>query len=47
MVNGRMIVRSRHMLTVDDKAVMAKAEGYRAQVSKSLSGKLAQAEGAC
>ena len=39
MVNGRLIVRNRHMLTVDDKAVMARAEQYRAQVAKSLSGK--------
>jgi 5-methylthioadenosine/S-adenosylhomocysteine deaminase len=36
MVNGRLIVRNRHMLTVDDKAVLAKAEEYRAKVSKSL-----------
>jgi len=36
MVNGRIIVRNRHMLTVDDKAVLAKAEEYRAKVSKSL-----------
>jgi len=39
MVNGRIIVGNRHMLTIDDKAVMAKAEEYRAQVSKSLSAK--------
>ena len=38
MVNGRMIVRNRRMLTIDDKAVMAKAEEYRAKVSKSLGG---------
>jgi 5-methylthioadenosine/S-adenosylhomocysteine deaminase len=38
MVNGRMIVRNRRMLTIDDKAVMAKAEEYRAQVAKSLAG---------
>jgi len=38
MVNGRFVVRSRRMLTIDDKAVMAKAEEYRAKVSKSLSG---------
>jgi 5-methylthioadenosine/S-adenosylhomocysteine deaminase len=36
MVNGRIIVRNRHMLTVDDKPVLAKAEEYRAKVSKSL-----------
>jgi 5-methylthioadenosine/S-adenosylhomocysteine deaminase len=36
MVNGRIIVRNRRMLTVDDKAVMAKAEEYRAKVAKSL-----------
>jgi len=38
MVNGRIIVRNRRMLTIDDKAVMAKAEEYRVKVSKSLSG---------
>jgi 5-methylthioadenosine/S-adenosylhomocysteine deaminase len=38
MVNGKMIVRNRRMLTIDDKAVMAKAEEYRAKVAKSLSG---------
>lgn len=38
MVNGRFIVRSRRMLTIDDKVVMAKAEEYRAKVAKSLSG---------
>jgi hypothetical protein len=38
MVNGRIIVRNRRMLTIDDKAVMAKAEEYRAKVSKSLAG---------
>lgn len=38
MVNGRMIVRNRRMLTIDDKAVMAKAEEYRAKVAKSLGG---------
>ncbi len=37
MVNGKIIVRDRRMLTIDDKAVMAKAEEYRAKVSKSLS----------
>jgi 5-methylthioadenosine/S-adenosylhomocysteine deaminase len=38
MVNGRIIVRNRRMLTIDDKAAMAKAEQYRVQVAKSLSG---------
>jgi 5-methylthioadenosine/S-adenosylhomocysteine deaminase len=38
MVNGQFVVRSRRMLTIDDKAVMAKAEEYRAKVAKSLSG---------
>ena len=37
MVNGRIIVRNRRMLTIDDRAVMAKAEEYRVQVAKSLS----------
>jgi hypothetical protein len=31
-------VRNRKMLTIDDKTVMAKAEEYHAQVSKSLAG---------
>ena len=39
MVNGRMIVRDRRMLTVDSKAVLTKAEEYRAQVANSLSAK--------
>lgn len=39
MVNGRMIVRNRRMLTIDDKAVMAKAEEYRVKVTASLSAK--------
>lgn len=39
MVNGRAIVRNRRMLTVDDKAILAKAEEYRAKVSASLSAK--------
>jgi 5-methylthioadenosine/S-adenosylhomocysteine deaminase len=39
MVNGRIIVRNRRMLTIDDKAVMAKAEEYRAKVTASLSAK--------
>jgi 5-methylthioadenosine/S-adenosylhomocysteine deaminase len=38
MVNGRIIVRNRRMPGIDDKAVMAKAEEYRAKVAKSLSG---------
>jgi len=39
MVNGRTIVRNRRMLTLDDKAVLAKAEEYRAKVLASLSAK--------
>jgi 5-methylthioadenosine/S-adenosylhomocysteine deaminase len=39
MVNGRFVVRNRRMLTVDDKAVLAKAEEYRAKVAASLSAK--------
>jgi 5-methylthioadenosine/S-adenosylhomocysteine deaminase len=38
MVNGKIIVQNRRMLTIDDKAVMAKAEEYRAKVTASLSG---------
>jgi 5-methylthioadenosine/S-adenosylhomocysteine deaminase len=39
MVNGKIIVQNRRMLTIDDKAVMAKAEEYRAKVTTSLSAK--------
>jgi len=39
MVNGRAIVRNHRMLTVDDKAILAKAEEYRAKVSASLNAK--------
>jgi len=39
MVNGKIIVRNRRMLTIDDKAVMTKAEEYRAKVAKSLNNK--------
>ena len=39
MVNGRLIVRNRRMLTVDDKAVLAKAEEYRAKIAASVSAK--------
>jgi len=38
MVNGRMIVRDRKMLTLDDAAVMAKAGEYQVRVAKSLAG---------
>jgi 5-methylthioadenosine/S-adenosylhomocysteine deaminase len=38
MVDGRMIVRDHKMLTIDYKAVMVKAEEYRAKVAKSLAG---------
>jgi 5-methylthioadenosine/S-adenosylhomocysteine deaminase len=39
MVNGRMIVRDRKMLTLDVASVMAKAAEYQARVAKSLAGK--------
>ena len=38
MVNGRVIVRDRKMLTLDPAAVMAKAVEYHAKVAKSLAG---------
>ena len=38
MVNGKMIVRNRKMLTVDDRAVMAKAVEYQRRVVQSLKG---------
>jgi 5-methylthioadenosine/S-adenosylhomocysteine deaminase len=38
MVNGKLIVRNRQMLTVDAQAVMAKAAAYGLSVSKSLKG---------
>jgi len=36
MVNGRPVVRDGKILTLDEKAVMAKAEEYRAKISASL-----------
>jgi 5-methylthioadenosine/S-adenosylhomocysteine deaminase len=39
MVNGKLIVRSRRMLTVDARAVLAKAAAYGISVSKSLQGR--------
>jgi 5-methylthioadenosine/S-adenosylhomocysteine deaminase len=36
MVNGKVIVRDRRMLTLDAKAVMAKAAEYQEKVSRSL-----------
>jgi len=38
MVNGKLIVRNRQMLTVDARAVLAKAAAYGLSVSKSLKG---------
>jgi 5-methylthioadenosine/S-adenosylhomocysteine deaminase len=37
MVNGRIIVRDRRMLTLDRAQIMAKAVEYRSAISKSLS----------
>jgi 5-methylthioadenosine/S-adenosylhomocysteine deaminase len=39
MVNGRLIVRNRRMLTIDDRPVLARAEEYRAKVTASLTAK--------
>jgi len=36
MVNGKPVVRDARVLTLDEKAVLAKAEEYRAQVSRSV-----------
>jgi cytosine/adenosine deaminase-related metal-dependent hydrolase len=36
MVNGRPVVRDAQILTLDKKAILAKAEDYRAKVSASL-----------
>jgi len=36
MVNGKMIVRDRRMLTLDEPAILAKAEEYRSSVAMSL-----------
>jgi hypothetical protein len=36
MVNGKTIVRDRHMLTIDAPSVLAKAEEYRHRVAASL-----------
>ena len=37
MVNGRMIVRNRKMLTLDAAAILAKASEYQQSIAKSLS----------
>jgi 5-methylthioadenosine/S-adenosylhomocysteine deaminase len=39
MVNGKVIVRDRKMLTLDAKTVMTKADEYRQKISKSLAAK--------
>ena len=36
MVNGKVVVRDGRILTLDEKAVLAKAAEYRAKVSASL-----------
>jgi 5-methylthioadenosine/S-adenosylhomocysteine deaminase len=36
MVNGRQVVRDARILTLDEKAILAKAAEYRAKVSASL-----------
>jgi len=36
MVNGKPVVRDAKILTLDEKAILAKAEEYRAKVSASL-----------
>ena len=36
MVNGRPVVRDGRILTLDEKAIMAKAEEYRAKIAASL-----------
>src|SRR5208283_154721 len=36
MVNGKPVVRDARILTLDEKAILAKAEEYRAKVSASL-----------
>ena len=36
MVNGRLIVRERHMLTMDTRPIMVKAAEYQQRVKKSL-----------
>jgi 5-methylthioadenosine/S-adenosylhomocysteine deaminase len=36
MVNGRLVVSDGHALTLDEKAILAKAAEYRERISKSL-----------
>jgi 5-methylthioadenosine/S-adenosylhomocysteine deaminase len=36
MVNGKPVVRDAKILTLDEKAILAKAEEYRAKISASL-----------
>jgi 5-methylthioadenosine/S-adenosylhomocysteine deaminase len=36
VINGRIIMKKRHVLTIDEPAVLAKANAYRDQIQKSL-----------
>jgi len=37
VINGRIVVEDRHMLTLDESEVLAKAEEYKKKVEASLS----------
>jgi 5-methylthioadenosine/S-adenosylhomocysteine deaminase len=36
VINGRLVMEKRHVLTIDEPAVLAKANAYRDQIQKSL-----------
>jgi 5-methylthioadenosine/S-adenosylhomocysteine deaminase len=36
MVNGKVVVQDARILTLDEKAILAKAAEYRTQVAKSI-----------
>jgi hypothetical protein len=36
VINGKMVMEDRKMLTLDEPAILAKANEYKAQIEKSL-----------
>src|SRR6202041_3651476 len=45
VINGKMVMEDRKMLTLDEPAILAKANEYKAQIEKSL--EAPAAKGAC
>jgi hypothetical protein len=39
IINGRVVMMNRRVLTIDDRSVRAKANEYRDQIRKSISAK--------